>query len=92
MVAAQNHAMGYRHREVYRRAWEMDGAIGLVGTTTFERFRFRTGYGVTTLTYVVMMGLDTTTGGPSGGLATNPYIEIDTTISGGATTTRDFYF
>lgn len=94
VINAQNHAMGYRHREVYRRAWELGQATGVFGsgTNTIGRFRFRTGFGVTTLTYVVMMGIDNTTGGPSGGLATNPYLEIDTTISGGATTTRDFYY
>ncbi len=92
VINAQNHSMAYRHREVYRRAWELDGTIGVTGTSTVGRFRFRTGFGVTTLTYVVMIGLDTTTGGPSGGLATNPYLEIDTTISGGATTTSQIYY
>lgn len=94
VINAMNHSMGYRHREVYRRAWELGQATGVFGsgTNTIGRFRFRTGHGVTTLTYVVMIGLDNTTAGPSGGLATNPYIEIDTTISGGATTTRDFHY
>lgn len=92
-VSLQNHLMAYGHREVYRRAYELGtSSIFGSGTNTIGRFRFRTGLGVTTLTYVVILGLDNSTGGPSGGLATNPYIEIDTTISGGATSTRQFHY
>lgn len=86
IIRAQNHAMAYRHREVYRRAWELGVVDGFAGTTSVGRFRFRTGFGVTRLTYVLLMGLDTHNA------ATNPRIEIDTKISGGATTTSTFYF
>jgi hypothetical protein len=86
IVAAENHLVAYRKREIYRRAWELAVVDSFAGTTNVARFRFRTGYGVTRLAYVLIMGLD------NKNIATNPRIDIDTTISGGATSTLTFYY
>lgn len=87
LVATENHLTAYRHREIYRRTWRLGTVAGAAGTNTIARWRHRTGYGVTKLAHVVLMGLDT-----SGGTAADPYVEIDTTISGGATTTSQFSY
>lgn len=86
MLRAQNHCMGYRHREIYRRAWELGVIDGFTGSTNVARFRFRTGLGVSRLTYVLFMGLDTHNAGA------NPRIDIVRTISGGASSTSTFYW
>lgn len=85
-IDAENHITAYRHREVYRRAWERGVSLSAAGTNTYQRFRFRTGYGVTRLAYLVELGLDDKTTG------TDPYLLIETTLSGGATTTTEFHF
>jgi hypothetical protein len=86
-INTENHLTAYRHREVYRRTWELGAVAGAAGTNTWSRFRFRTGYGVSQIAYVVIMGLDTT-----GGTAANPRIDITTTLSGGGSTTTQFFY
>lgn len=85
-IATENHLTAYRHREVYRRAWERGVSISAAGTNTIQRFRFRTGHGVAKLAYVVELGVD------DKNLAADPIFRIETTLSGGATTTSDIHF
>jgi hypothetical protein len=88
LVRAENHLTAYGgHREVYRKTWELGSYSGSAGTNSLGRFRFRTNHGATILQYVVLLGLDN-----PGATATDPYLEIDTTISGGATTTSQVHY
>lgn len=88
LVDAENHITGYRHRQVYAKSLELgtdtSGVSSLAG-----RFRFRTGYGVNRCRVVILIGLTSASAGA--GSAADPYVEVDFTISGGATTTLGPY-
>lgn len=89
-VYAQNHITAYRKREVFR--WEGrlgDTSIGNVGgTVSHSRCRFHSGYGTNKLIAEARLGRDTGHG------AVDPYVSIDVTIAGGATSTMlpDMHF
>ncbi len=79
-VESANHLTAYGGREVFSRTWDLYNTVGVSGTQNTARFRFRSKYGATRLTFVVVMGLAGTSG-------VNPRCEIDVTVAGGATTT-----
>lgn len=83
-VTALNHLTAYGGRQVFSRSWCLTTSTttSASGTTNLARFRFRAKPGATRLTFIVHMGLTD----PS---ATDPRVEIDVTVSGGATTTLD---
>lgn len=81
-VESENHLTAYRRRQVFGSSIELnDAAFGYAGTTSLHRFRFRSGYGATVLTFVIVMGLD------QQNVAADPHVDIDVKIAGGATTT-----
>jgi hypothetical protein len=81
-VESMNHLTAYGGREVFHRAWEPT-TVGWTGTTNLARFRFRSKYGASRLTFVVIMSTAASVS------AANPRCEIAVTIAGGATTTLD---
>jgi hypothetical protein len=90
LVDSENHITAYRKRTVWSRGYELGQSTGgTTATTTIARFRFRTGYGVSQVPVMLVMGLTTASGGA--GSTANPYAEVTLTISGGATTTLGPY-
>ncbi len=82
-IYAENHITTFRKREVFRWNGHMGAtAVGRVGgTINHSRFRCHVGYGTTKLVAYAILGR------PRATWSTDPYVSIDVTISGGATTT-----
>lgn len=89
LCAAENFLTAYgTAREVYSYQWELGGALVTTsGTVTLGRFRFRTSRSATALKILFVMGLPN-----PGHEVTAARMEVDVTISGGATTTETFYY
>ncbi len=75
------------HREVFNRAWPLGQFYGAAGTTNLARFRFRSNPAATELVMHVIMSTERSFGGTGGGLSADPRVELDVTVSGGATST-----
>lgn len=82
LIDATIHAGIYRHRQVWSKSLELgtdtEGVTALAG-----RHRFRTGFGVTKVDFVFLMGL--TDANESGGSTANPLYEITLTAEVAAT-------
>lgn len=90
LVSAENHLSAFgAMREVYSKSLELGTDTG--GATALGgRWRFRTGYGVTHVRVLMLMGL--TSAATGAGSTANPISSVALTISGGATTTVTFAY
>jgi hypothetical protein len=82
LVSGANHLAEFGHRTVFTRAWEL--GVAQINTTsqTIARWRFRTGVGVDRVEVMLVLGAS-----DANGVFIQPAVEVDLTISGGATTT-----
>lgn len=83
IVGGMNHITAYRRKPVFRRVCKLGQAGGTSGTAW--RWHCRTGYGASRLAVLAVLGLD------DRALASDPYISVAITKSGGSTTTLDFH-
>jgi hypothetical protein len=84
IAMAVNHGMAYRRKMIASAAMPV-GQVSVSGTINYWRFRFRSGHGATRLTVDVLMGLADTG-------ATDPYVLVGVTPSGGAETTEEAHY
>jgi hypothetical protein len=82
LTDATNHLHSFGHRQVYAKTWALGVDDSTTTTTTTARWRFRTGVGVQQVAVLILFGAT-----DMDGSLKNPYVEVDLTISGGATTT-----
>lgn len=83
LIDAHNHNMAYRRKAFFSSCSGFNSTMGnSTTTTTYWRARVHTGYGATELRFRVGMGRR-----KAATAATDPRVDIDVTIAGGATTT-----
>lgn len=82
-VYAENHITAFRKKQVFQwraRLGDIANVGSTGGTVNHSRFRCHVGYGTTRLVAYAIMG-------PANPSGTDPYVSIDATIAGGATST-----
>lgn len=83
-IEAENFLTAQCHKEAFRADWRLSStAHGLSGPTNLRRFRFRSGHGATRLSAALNIGKAYN----GGATPSAPYVKIEVTKSGGATTT-----
>jgi hypothetical protein len=83
ITAGVNHITAFRRKPIFRRVCKLGQVGGTTGTAW--RWHCRTGYGASRFVVLVVLGFDDRV------TASDPYVEVALTKSGGATTTLAFH-
>lgn len=82
-VFGQNHILAYRRKPIFRRVCKLGQVGGTSGTAW--RWHCRTGYAASRFAVLAILGLDDRS------VASDPYISVAITKSGGTATTLEFH-